>query len=117
MKINDLVKIGERTEQHIIHHAAEYDDDGNIIDVAEDGRDVAVYYTYNGTAGTEPEGSVFFYETETTDSSGKRIVTASGTSFKETAVTAEQFDASTQSYFVLEDPVPSFSVEYREVYL
>lgn len=31
MKINDLVKIGERTEQHIIHHAAEYDDDGNII--------------------------------------------------------------------------------------
>ena len=80
------------------------DDDGNIIDVAEDGRDVAVYYTYNGTAGTEPEGSVFFYETETTDSSGKRIVTASGTSFKETAVTAEQFDASTQSYFVLEDP-------------
>lgn len=93
------------------------DDDGNVIDVAEDGRDVAVYYTYNGTAGTEPEGSVFFYETETTDSSGKRIVTASGTSFKETAVTADQFDASTQSYFVLEDPVPSFSVEYREVYL
>lgn len=93
------------------------DDDGNVIDVAEDGRDVVVYYTYNGSAGTESEDDVFFYETETTDSSGKRIVTASGTSFIETAVTADQFDASTQSYFVLEDPVPSFSVEYREVYL
>lgn len=93
------------------------DDDGNVIDVDEDGRDVAVYYTYNGASGTEPEDDVFFYESETTDSSGKRIVTASGTSFIETAVTADQFDASTQSYFVMEDPVPSFSIEYREVYL
>ena len=93
------------------------DDDGTAIDVAEDGRDVAVYYVYNGAAGTEPEDDVFFYETETTDSSGRRIVTASGTSFIETAVTSDQFDASTESYFVLEDPAPSFSIEYREVYL
>lgn len=30
MKVNELVKVGERTEQRVIHHAAEYDDDGNI---------------------------------------------------------------------------------------
>lgn len=31
MKVNELVKVGERTEQRVIHHAAEYDDEGNII--------------------------------------------------------------------------------------
>lgn len=31
MKINDLVKIGERTEQRVIHHDALWDDNGNII--------------------------------------------------------------------------------------
>lgn len=36
MRINDLVKVGERTEQRVIHHAAEYDDDGNIIAEAWD---------------------------------------------------------------------------------
>ena len=36
MKINDLVKVGERTEQRVIHHAAEYDDEGNIIAEAWD---------------------------------------------------------------------------------
>ena len=34
MKISELIKTGERIEQRVIHHAAEYDDDGNII--AED---------------------------------------------------------------------------------
>ena len=36
MKINELVKVGERTEQRIIHHAAEYAEDGNIIAEAWD---------------------------------------------------------------------------------
>ena len=36
MRINDLVKVGERTEQRVIHHAAEYDDEGNIIAEAWD---------------------------------------------------------------------------------
>ena len=36
MKINDLVKIGERTEQRVIHHAAEYADDGSITKEAWD---------------------------------------------------------------------------------
>ena len=36
MKINDLVKVGERTEQRVIHHEAEYDEDGNIIAEAWD---------------------------------------------------------------------------------
>ena len=36
MKINELVKVGERTEQRIIHHDAEHDDDGNIIAEAWD---------------------------------------------------------------------------------
>lgn len=31
MKINDLVKIGERTEQRVIHHDELWDDNGNII--------------------------------------------------------------------------------------
>lgn len=31
MKINDLVKIGERTEQRVIHHNALWDDNGNIV--------------------------------------------------------------------------------------
>lgn len=31
MKINELVKIGERTEQRVIHHDALWDDNGNII--------------------------------------------------------------------------------------
>ena len=36
MRINELVKVGERTEQRVIHHAAEYDDDSNIIAEAWD---------------------------------------------------------------------------------
>ena len=36
MKKNVLVKIGERTEQRIIHHDAEYDDGGNVIREAWD---------------------------------------------------------------------------------
>lgn len=31
MKINDLVKIGERTEQRVIHHDELWDDNGNIV--------------------------------------------------------------------------------------
>ena len=34
MRINELVKVGERTEQRVIHHEAEYDEDGNIINEA-----------------------------------------------------------------------------------
>ena len=36
MKINELVKVGERTEQRIIHHAAEYAEDGSIVREAWD---------------------------------------------------------------------------------
>lgn len=36
MKINELVKVGERTEQRIIHHDAEHDDDGSITREAWD---------------------------------------------------------------------------------
>lgn len=36
MRINELVKVGERTEQRIIHHDAEYDDDGNTTAEAWD---------------------------------------------------------------------------------
>ena len=36
MEINELIKTGERIEQRVIHHAAEYDDDGNIIAEAWD---------------------------------------------------------------------------------
>lgn len=36
MRINELVKTGERTEQRIIHHDAEYADDGSIITEAWD---------------------------------------------------------------------------------
>lgn len=31
MRINELVKVGERTEQRVIHHDALWDDNGNII--------------------------------------------------------------------------------------
>ena len=31
MKINELIKTGERTEQRVIHHDALWDDNGNII--------------------------------------------------------------------------------------
>lgn len=31
MRINDLVKVGERTEQRVIHHDDVWDDNGNII--------------------------------------------------------------------------------------
>lgn len=31
MRINDLVKIGERTEQRVIHHDELWDDNGNIV--------------------------------------------------------------------------------------
>lgn len=30
MKINELVKVGERTEQRVIHHCAEYAEDGSV---------------------------------------------------------------------------------------
>lgn len=30
MRINELVKVGERTEQRVIHHDAEYAEDGSI---------------------------------------------------------------------------------------
>ena len=36
MRIAEHKQISTRTEKHIIHHAAEYDDDGNIIAVAWD---------------------------------------------------------------------------------
>lgn len=36
MRINDLVKVGERTEQRIIHHAAEYAEDGSVTREAWD---------------------------------------------------------------------------------
>lgn len=36
MKINELVKVGERTEQRVIHHAAEYAEDDKIIAEAWD---------------------------------------------------------------------------------
>lgn len=36
MKINDLVKIGERTEQRVIHHDAEYAEDGSVTREAWD---------------------------------------------------------------------------------
>ena len=36
MKKNVLVKIGERTEQRIIHHDTEYGDGGNVIREAWD---------------------------------------------------------------------------------
>ena len=36
MRINELVKVGERTEQRIVHHAAEYADDGSITKEAWD---------------------------------------------------------------------------------
>lgn len=31
MRINELVKVGERTEQRVIHHDAIWDDNGNIV--------------------------------------------------------------------------------------
>lgn len=31
MRINELVKVGERTEQRVIHHDELWDDNGNII--------------------------------------------------------------------------------------
>lgn len=31
MKINDLIKIGERIEQRVIHHDELWDDNGNIV--------------------------------------------------------------------------------------
>lgn len=31
MRINELVKVGERTEQRVIHHDALWDDNGNIV--------------------------------------------------------------------------------------
>lgn len=36
MRINELMKVGERTEQRIVHHAAEYADDGSITKEAWD---------------------------------------------------------------------------------
>ena len=36
MKINDLVKIGESTEQRVIHHDELWDDNGNIVSNAWD---------------------------------------------------------------------------------
>ena len=36
MRINELVKICERTEQRVIHHAAEYAEDGSITREAWD---------------------------------------------------------------------------------
>lgn len=36
MRINELVKVGERTEQRIVHHAAEYADDGSVTREAWD---------------------------------------------------------------------------------
>ena len=31
MRINELVKVGERAEQRIVHHDAIWDDNGNIV--------------------------------------------------------------------------------------
>ncbi len=31
MRINELVKVGERTEQRVIHHDELWDDNGNIV--------------------------------------------------------------------------------------
>lgn len=31
MRINELVKVGERTDQRVIHHDAIWDDNGNIV--------------------------------------------------------------------------------------
>ena len=31
MRINELVRVGERTEQRVIHHDALWDDNGNIV--------------------------------------------------------------------------------------
>lgn len=36
MRINELVKVGERTEQRVIHHAAEYAEDGSVTREAWD---------------------------------------------------------------------------------
>lgn len=36
MRIGEYKKISTRTEQRLVHHEAEYDDDGNIINEAWD---------------------------------------------------------------------------------
>ena len=36
MRINELVKVGERTEQRVIHHEAEYDENGSVVREAWD---------------------------------------------------------------------------------
>lgn len=36
MRIAEYKQVSTRTEQRVIHHAAEYDDDGNIISEAYD---------------------------------------------------------------------------------
>lgn len=36
MRINELVKVGERTEQRVIHHEAEYDENGSVAREAWD---------------------------------------------------------------------------------
>lgn len=116
----DAVKVMRRCrDDEAYQGAGAYgtDDEGDSVQIDGSDEGVKTYYKYAGEAGTEPTKSVFFYESETTDDSGKKTVTASGVSFIETDTTADDYDAESTAYFVLEEPVPEFAIQYREVYL
>jgi predicted phage tail component-like protein len=89
------------------------DDEGTSLDIAADDPEVKIYFTCSETLSAD----VFFYQSETTDSDGKRHVTASEHEFIEASPAADEFDSAPTAYFVLEDPVPKFSITYREVFL
>lgn len=117
---DDSVKVMRRCRDDEVYQgmgAYDTDEEGNEVAIDASDPEIKIYYKYNGEMGTGPSESVFFYESESTDESGKKIVVASGMSFIEADISQSEYDEATTSYFVLEEPVPEFSIQYREVYL
>lgn len=112
---SDAVKVMRRCRADEAYQGAGAygDDDESTITVDTDDSSIKTYFTCD----SQTTSNIFFYASETTLSDGKRQVTASNLTFTEVSVSADTFDEAPTGYFVLEDPVPEFSIEYREVFI
>ena len=107
--------------------AYETDDDGNVLQIEDDDHDVVKYFKLylsdDPGLGPKETSDVCMYVDSYNDADGnlhvrtKDQIQSVVDDFIEVAITETEYDADTAMYFVLEDTAPSFSIEYREVFL
>lgn len=99
--------------------AYDEDDDGTAVQVDKSDRGAKTYYQYHTGVGeaSDVSGNAYRYTGTYTDEDGKQHITSSTLDFIEVSLTDVVYSANPTKYFVAEDPVPEFSINYREAFL